>query len=148
MDDPSNRVLWKHDRRVDIYRTVESSRLDRDGGGGLGGDEDVLGALMKEVRSNASVLDNPQTLETLTQETGINIYNFMLKPVEELDVSKSLMALGVDSLVIIEIRNWLRRKVEVETSTLEILNGGTIEILGRIVVQRLKEKYGEVKEEA
>lgn len=146
MDDPSNRVLWKHDRRVDIYRNIESSRIESGEGSGDEG-EGVLTTLMKEVRSNASVLDKPETLETLTHEIGINVYSFMLLPVEELDVSKSMMALGVDSLVVIEIRNWLSRTLEVETSTLEILNGGTIEILGRIVVQRLKEKYGKVNGE-
>ncbi|PGH05504.1 hypothetical protein AJ80_08325 [Polytolypa hystricis UAMH7299] len=142
MDDPTNRTLWKHDRRVDIYRNIEASRIESGDGGRMGGEEDVLTALMKEVRSNPSTLGKAETLETLTHEVGINIYSFMLLPVEDLDVSKSMMALGVDSLVVIEIRNWLRRKLEVETSTLEILNGGTIEILGKIVAQRLKEKYG------
>ncbi|PGH14046.1 hypothetical protein AJ79_03316 [Helicocarpus griseus UAMH5409] len=141
MDDPGNRVLWRHDRRVDIYRSLESSRLECSNETGSGENEDPLAVLMKDVRSDPSVLDKPQTLDMLTNEIGLNVYRFMLLPVEELDVSKTMMALGVDSLVIIEIRNWLRQKLEVETSTLEILNGGTVEILGQITVQRLKEKY-------
>ncbi|KAK2761767.1 putative secondary metabolism biosynthetic enzyme [Arachnomyces sp. PD_36] len=147
MDDPSNRVLWKHDRRVDIYRNIEASRIESGEGQGMGGEEGVLTTLMKEVRASPSVLSKQETLETLTHEIGINVYSFMLLPPEDLDITKSMMALGVDSLVTIEIRNWLSRTLEVETSTLEILNGGTIEVLGRIAVQRLREKYEKVNGE-
>ncbi|KAL4814823.1 hypothetical protein BDW67DRAFT_192033 [Aspergillus spinulosporus] len=142
MDDPSNRVLWKHDRRVDIYRNIEAARLQDGTDGRDGGEEDKLTAFMTELRSSPSVLDRADTLAFLKHEIGIKIYEFMLQPVEDLDVTKALVTLGVDSLVIVEIRNWLRRKLEVETSTLEILNGGTIESLGQICFHRLRGKYG------
>ncbi|KAL2828561.1 hypothetical protein BJY01DRAFT_261540 [Aspergillus pseudoustus] len=149
MDDPSNRVLWKHDRRVDIYRNIEATLLaNTNGGSGNNEDgEDKLASLMMTVRSDPSILTLPDTLSLVTREIGIKIYEFMLKPIDELDVSKALVTLGVDSLVIVEIRNWLRRRLEVETSTLEILNGGTIEMLGRVCVERLTAKYGGVKGE-
>ncbi|KAL5043621.1 hypothetical protein BDW71DRAFT_216220 [Aspergillus fruticulosus] len=142
MDDPSNRVLWKHDRRVDIYRNIEAARLLDGTDSRNGGEEDKLAAFMTELKSSPSVLDRADALAFLTHEIGVKIYEFMLQPVDELDVSKALVTLGVDSLVIVEIRNWLRRKLEVEASTLEILNGGTIETLGQICVHRLREKYG------
>ncbi|KAL4738753.1 hypothetical protein BDV11DRAFT_215729 [Aspergillus similis] len=142
MDDPSNRVLWKHDRRVDIYRNIEAARLQDGTDGKEGSEEDKLAAFMTELRSSPSVLDRADTLAILTHEIGVKIYEFMLQPVEELDVTKALVTLGVDSLVIVEIRNWLRRKLEVETSTLEILNGATIETLGQICIHRLRGKYG------
>ncbi|KAL4863050.1 hypothetical protein BDV12DRAFT_189962 [Aspergillus spectabilis] len=142
MDDPSNRVLWKHDRRANIYRNIEAARLRQSTNAGNGGDEDKLAAFMVEVQSSPSLLYHVETLAFLTHEIGISIYNLMLQPLDELDVSKSLVTLGVDSLVIVEIRNWLRQRLQVEASTLEILNGGTIEMLGQITVERLKEKYG------
>lgn len=51
---------------------------------------------------------------------------------------------GVDSLVTIELRNWLRRRIGIEVTTLEILStsGGTIASLGQISVERLKSKFG------
>lgn len=142
MDDPSNRVLWKHDRRADIYRNIESAQLENYGTDrGDRGNEDKIAAFIAQVQTNTSVLDQPETVVFLTHEIGVNICNLMLQPVEELDVSKALVTLGVDSLVIVEIRNWLRQRLQVEASTLEILNGGTIETLGQIAVERLKEKY-------
>lgn len=51
--------------------------------------------------------------------------------------------IGVDSLVTIELRNWLRRRLGIEVTTLEILSssGGTIESLGCIAVERLKSRF-------
>lgn len=51
---------------------------------------------------------------------------------------------GVDSLVTIELRNWLRRRLGIEVTTLEILSssGGTIASLGQIAVERLKMRFG------
>jgi aryl carrier-like protein len=144
MTDPSNRVLWKHDRRVDIYRNIQATLLANTANtSGTEPTEDKLAAFMTSVRSDASILSHPETLPLVTSEIGIKIYEFMLKPIDELDVSKALVTLGVDSLVIVEIRNWIRRRLEVETSTLEILNGGTIEMLGRVCVERLRGKYGD-----
>ncbi|KAL4937763.1 hypothetical protein BDV06DRAFT_226665 [Aspergillus oleicola] len=143
MSDASNRVLWKHDRRADIYRNTEAARL-KSNSGSSAGIEDKLANFMSAVRSRStpSVLDDPDTLPFVTHEIGVHIYELMLRPVDELDVSKALTTLGVDSLVIVEIRNWLRRRLEVEASTLEILNGGTIEMLGRVAVERLRKVYG------
>ncbi|KAJ0422729.1 hypothetical protein BJY00DRAFT_322312 [Aspergillus carlsbadensis] len=147
MDDPSNRVLWKHDRRVDIYRNIQATLLANTANTpGTEGTEDKLTTFMTTVRSDASILSHPETLPLVTREIGIKIYEFMLKPLDELDASKALVTLGVDSLVIVEIRNWIRRRLEVETSTLEILNGGTAEMLGRVCVERLRGKYGDVNE--
>jgi NADP-dependent 3-hydroxy acid dehydrogenase YdfG len=144
MTDPSNRVLWKHDRRVDIYRNIQATQLANTANtSGTENTEDKLATFMTSVRSDASILSHPETLPLVTREIGIKIYEFMLKPIDELDVSKALVTLGVDSLVIVEIRNWIRRRLEVETSTLEILNGGTIEMLGRVCVERLRGKYGD-----
>ncbi|KAL4956616.1 hypothetical protein BDW69DRAFT_181394 [Aspergillus filifer] len=143
MDDPSNRVLWKHDRRADIYRNIEAARLLKNTGSSTG-TEDSLATFMSAVRSRSTpaLLDDQKTLHFVTHEIGVHIYELMLRPVEELDVSKALVTLGVDSLVIVEIRNWLRHRLEVEASTLEILNGGTIEMLGKVTVDRLRKLYG------
>lgn len=56
----------------------------------------------------------------------------------------TILPTGVDSLVTIELRGWLRRRLGIEVTTLEILstNGGTIASLGQIAVERLKSKFG------
>jgi hypothetical protein len=137
MSDPSNRVIWKRDRRVDILRNSESNAVTATDSS----TSDTLATFLKQIEVSPSLLKESESLETLTNEIGVCIYKFMLQPIEEMDVRKSLMALGVDSLVTIEVRNWLRRRMAIEISTLEILNGGTIESLGAIAVERLKERF-------
>lgn len=175
MTDSGNRVLWRRDRRADIYRNIEAARLAAQGGAGNArgaeGDgathrPDRVAALMGEVRAStepAAFLASTSTQRTLTREVGRFIYECMLKTVrndddagdepregsaeerneegEEMELQRALMTLGVDSLVTIEVRSWLRRQLGVEVSTLEMLNGGTIEGLGALVVERLKVKF-------
>lgn len=50
----------------------------------------------------------------------------MMKPVEELDVRAGLATLGIDSLVAIEVRNWLRLRFTIEVSVLEIMRSDSI----------------------
>lgn len=159
MTDPTNRVLWKRDRRVGIMRNIEAARTSLNDGGaasvvasGTGGRGDRIGPLMAALRASSSpgaLLEEPDTLRTLTLEIGRFIYECMFKPVgeegegegEEIELQRSLMTLGVDSLVTIEVRNWLRRRLGIEVSTLEMLNGGTIENLGVLVKDRIQGKF-------
>ncbi|KAL4995196.1 hypothetical protein BDV10DRAFT_188312 [Aspergillus recurvatus] len=98
IDDLSNRVLWKHGRRVGIYRNIESARL-QDGADSMNGarGEDKLAAFMTELRSSPSVVDQTDTLALLTHEIGVKIYEFMLQRVAKLDVSKALVTSGGSS---------------------------------------------------
>jgi aryl carrier-like protein len=59
--------------------------------------------------------------------------DLMLKPLEDLDVNLGVAALGVDSLVAIELKNWLRRKLVLEVSVIEIMNAPSLLALARLV---------------
>lgn len=151
MTDPTNRVLWKRDRRADIYRNIEAARLNIQSQSGSGtsstaGKADILADLLAKLNSSTdfrALLDAQETLDTLSESIGRFIYESMLKDVgeeEEMELSRSLIALGVDSLVTIEVRNWLRRRLAVEVSTLEMLNGRTVLGLAELVRDRLRER--------
>jgi hypothetical protein len=137
MSDPSNRTIWKRDKRVDILRNLDTTST----AAADSSSTDNLATFLRQVEVEPAVLETSESLDTLTTEIGVCIYKFMLQPVEELDIKKSLNSLGVDSLVTIEVRNWLRRRMAIEVSTLEILSGGTIENLGIIAMERLKERF-------
>lgn len=149
MTDATNRVLFKRDRKADIYRNIQAARMNSSMAGGTKtGSGDEVAGLMASLRDAAdaeSVLIRPETLKLLRREIGAFIYESMLQSVEEeeMEFSRSLMSLGVDSLVTIEVRSWIRRKLDVEVSTLEMLNGGTIENLGELVLERMKGRYSE-----
>ena len=134
--DATNRSVWKRDIRMSMYRNLEtvtdfSSR----------GANEVLQQLLVEVAANPTTLDGQSSIDLLTREIGIQLYSFMIRSVDELDVKQSLSALGVDSLVAIEIRNWWRRSLGLEISVFEILNSSSIEELGRAAAKGLQNKY-------
>ncbi|KAK5996429.1 Highly reducing polyketide synthase gloL [Cladobotryum mycophilum] len=137
LSDPSNRVTWKRDIRMGLYRhleTVEETRVDSNDG--------RLRSLLNSSASEPDMLNDPANVELITMEIGRTICGFMLLPEEDLDITQSLTSMGIDSLVAIEIRNWYRRTFGVDISVLEIMNAGTVERLGKHAVGSLKEKCG------
>lgn len=139
LSDPTNRAIWKHDRRMSLYHNTSSTSTTS----GVSGN-DGLKEFFDSITIDASVLDVQSSVEFLSRLIGTRIYIFMMRPIEELETSQTLSGLGVDSLVTIEIRNWWRRSLGVEVSTLEILGAGTINGLAGLAIEGLKRKIGGV----
>ncbi|KAI0904706.1 putative polyketide synthase [Ustulina deusta] len=59
-------------------------------------------------------------------------------PQETFDVSQPLHAYGVDSLIALEIRNWLLKSVKVDVAVFEILGGATSISLGLVVAEKIR----------
>ncbi|KAJ0417858.1 polyketide synthase 2 [Aspergillus carlsbadensis] len=56
---------------------------------------------------------------------------------EDVEPGKSLMAYGVDSLSAVELRNWIRAKMRVEVTTLDVVNASSLVELGNKVVSKM-----------
>jgi hypothetical protein len=140
LEDPMNRIPWKHDKRMSIYHNESSGPVEI-----VSSSNDGLRAFMNSIESSPGSLDSTDSFNFLSKLIGTQIYLFMMHPIEDLDISQTLSALGVDSLVTLEIRNWWKRSLGLETSTLEILGVGTIEGLAKLAVEGLKKKFGTAK---
>nr|ALQ32752.1 putative polyketide synthase [Fusarium anthophilum] len=139
LSDPANRVIWKKDSRAALYHNQE---ISTDAGAGDDQSLNAIRLLVASCEEDPAILEDPATVELVTHEIGKRVCMFMLRPVEEMDPTASLTSLGVDSLVTIEIRNWIKRTFGgVEVSTLEILNSGTIEGLARLTLDGLKTRF-------
>lgn len=149
LSDPKNRALYKGELRVCLYNNIAPVVTDESDDSNAGRD-DGLRALLSQAEADPSILEDPETLRRVSWEIGRTLFSFLLLPEENLDISLTLTAIGIDSLVSIEIRNWWRKILGLEITVLEITNAGTIEGLGKLAVASLKEKYhvqGEVEEE-
>jgi hypothetical protein len=136
LSDPTNRAVWRHDRRMSLYHNGSSTSSTTSTSS-----NDGLKSFLDIISSDPSIVNSDSSLEFLSKLIGTQIYIFMMHPIEELDISKSLAGLGVDSLVTIEIRNWWRRSLGLEASTLEILGAGTIGGLAGLAVEGLKKRF-------
>ncbi|KAH8596055.1 putative polyketide synthase [Bisporella sp. PMI_857] len=128
--------MWKRDARLAIYRNIQkvSTVVSTRSGNQL---KQFLSSMAKE----PSKLDQKSSADIITKELGNCISNFLMKGDEAIDLSLSLSAAGVDSLVVIEIRNWWKQNLGTNVSVLELLGGGSVEQLGTMAAQRLKAKY-------
>ncbi|KAL8720960.1 MAG: hypothetical protein Q9181_007808 [Wetmoreana brouardii] len=136
LSDPNNRAIWKRDVRMSLYRNME------------GETQSISGALNEDLKHflaavarQPSMLNEQSNLDFLTRQIATRLYSLMLQSEDEVDVRQSLSALGVDSLVAIEIRNWWRQNLGLEITVLEIMNSGSIEQLGKNAADRLQRKY-------
>jgi aryl carrier-like protein len=137
LSDPTNRALYKGDIRVSLYNNIAPAEQ----GGGGGRDENIR-ELLTQVEMDPQLLYQPDTLKRVSLEVGRTLFNFLLLPEEDLDVTLTLSSIGIDSLVSIEIRNWWRKMLGLDITVLQIMNAGTIEGLGKLAITSLKKKYG------
>ncbi len=140
--DLSNWWAIKTDARMGIYHNLESSNTTDTTTA-----VNQIQSYISSIRANKSILGSPEFQDLIIREVGTQIYTFMMRPVEDMEPSQLLTFLGVDSIVTIEIRNWLNRSLDgLEASTMEILNAGTIQGLGILVLEKLKAKFGIVRD--
>ncbi|KAK7214382.1 hypothetical protein V2G26_002385 [Clonostachys chloroleuca] len=66
----------------------------------------------------------------------IRIARALAIPAEEVESSKQLSDYGVDSLMAVELRNWIGRDFQTNVAVFEIMSGTTIQGLGQLVAER------------
>ncbi|KAH6869068.1 KR domain-containing protein [Thelonectria olida] len=143
LSDPSNRSLWKDDRRMAVYHNSHGENASSTGG--QKGASTALTEFIASAMSEPSVLDSPDAQKFVAQQIALQLMRLLLKPVEdeEIDVTRSLQDMGLDSLVAIEMKTWWKGTFGVDISVLEMLSMGNVLALGEKAVKGLKERFGD-----
>lgn len=135
LDDPHNHTNWRRDRRMAMYHNIKNT---------TGEDPAAKSNELKKFLSRAA--DDPDMLSTkdsadyLALEIGQRIFDFMLKPNEDVDISLTLVQIGLDSLMAIELRRWWKQAFGLQISVLEIMASGTLEELGKVAAEGVRGK--------
>lgn len=139
MDAPSNRTIWRKDPRMLVYRNLE---VQSGPVSSSTGSDQVLTQFLREIGSNMTMLKAPETVELLAGEIGRTLFGFLMRAeTEVVDLDAPLASVGIDSLISIELRNWIRRKIGVEVTVLEIVRADSVRDLGVLAQKKLVEKY-------
>jgi acyl carrier protein len=133
LSDPATRVRWRRDRRMSIYHNDNYSDVQSESRA----DYAELRALFKNASEDATILTDSQSVQTLTRAIGLKICDLMLLAPEDLDTSASLADIGVDSLIVMEIRSWWKSTFRFAVSTLEFLSCTSINEVGQLAANGL-----------
>jgi NAD(P)-dependent dehydrogenase (short-subunit alcohol dehydrogenase family)/acyl carrier protein len=129
---PQNRVTWRRDMRMTIYYNLDRS-------------EEVSTSNSSEKTSLKSLLAAENLTEdgkttTIARAIGSAVANFLIKDEDSIPLDKPLESLGMDSLVAMEVRNWIRQQVGVEMSTITIVQSPSLLQLGDEVRQVIADR--------
>ncbi|OJZ83788.1 hypothetical protein ASPFODRAFT_73203 [Aspergillus luchuensis CBS 106.47] len=94
--------------------------------------------------SDPSVLHESTASEFVGKEISKWVFDLLMKSVDddsEIDLSRSLFDVGLDSLAAVEMRSWLKASIGVDVSVLEIMAFPSLAAMGEHVVQALIKKF-------
>ncbi|KAF7589013.1 hypothetical protein BBP40_004840 [Aspergillus hancockii] len=95
------------------------------------------------------IAQGPSIMERLASQTGLDaifdvafeavrskIASIMMIPEEDIAAEKSIMDLGLDSLVAVEFRNWITKQFDVSLSVVDITSSATVQQLVWVIIER------------
>lgn len=135
--DPENAFPWRADPRVSVFRINQGSSTEDSGQG-----SQSLRSFLLALSTQPKRLDDSATGDFLAEKIAERVSAFLMVKSDAINNSQTLISMGADSLVAIEIRNWWKQTFGVEVSALELADpSNTMEALGRLAVHRLREKH-------
>lgn len=121
--------LWLHDnrfaymRKVDVAPPLPSSSTDS-----------TSAVSIKAALSSCTSL--AEARGTVVSALCSKLAKSLMMPVEDIDTSRPVNAYGVDSLVAVDVRNWIFREMRASVSIFEIMSAMPIVGLGEVVARK------------
>lgn len=136
---PSNRVVWKKDARAAVYhnmhRVAETSAK-------AALEQNSIAGLLAAVADRPQVLEQEGTTAIIAKAVAQALASFLIKDEDTIHVEHSPEAVGVDSLVAMELRNWIRQQFGVEVGVMAIVQSPSLLGLGAAICAALMEQHG------
>jgi len=139
---PTNRVAWKRDIRMGIYHNINGETENHASSSAEG---DGLKALLATAESRSEILtenDGAAATEVIAKALALALGNILVKDGDAMSLRLPLDALGVDSLVAMEVRNWIRKQVTVDVSVFIIVQSSSLLALADDIRKAVLVKVG------
>jgi len=79
-----------------------------------------------------------EAITVATQGLVVKFSSVLIVPAEGIAANKPVVALGLDSLIAVEVRSWITREMEAAMTTMELMTAGSIGVVAEMVVARSK----------
>ena len=140
LSSPSNRAVWRKDRRMAAYHNAVSGSTN------TAASNETLKTYLTNAKADPSILKTAEASNLFAIEIGKKLFDLLLKPHEDLNTAWTLVDLGLDSLVALELRAWWKQVFSFDISVLEMLGMGSLDALGQHVAESLLRIATEQKE--
>jgi NAD(P)-dependent dehydrogenase (short-subunit alcohol dehydrogenase family) len=124
---------FSHFRRMALFASSSSSN-----------DESGAAATVRDLLMTAT--SSPEAVEVIIDAVLRKIGSLLMVPAEDLSAARAMADYGMDSLVAVEMRNWITRDLEVTVPILELLGSGSIKDLCHNIARQSKLVPKEVEE--
>ncbi|KAF6792038.1 Lovastatin nonaketide synthase 2 [Colletotrichum sojae] len=118
LSDPTNRVNWRKDIRFAVshhfHRSAEASGAGSEEGG------DDAATFVELARSDPEALKDPATVTRMAHYIMGALSSLLLRPIEDFSVRENLTSIGLDSIISIELTDWIHQRFHIGLSSMEI----------------------------
>lgn len=120
--DAASGVVWKNDVRMGIYHNIMmfGKGSTNNSASGIAKHSTIKAKLASEQLS-----ENEKQMAIAKAVAGA-LADFLIKDVQSIALDRPLESLGLDSLVAMELRNWIRQQTGVELSTILIVQSPSL----------------------
>ncbi|EED13058.1 polyketide synthase, putative [Talaromyces stipitatus ATCC 10500] len=137
---PNNRVVWKNDIRMGIYHNINCAE---DSSTKAMAEKDDIANLLSTASTSPSVLDEESATEIIAKTIAASLAKFLIKDESSIQLQLSPEKNGIDSLVAMELRNWIRQKFSIETSVMVIIQSSSLNSLADAIRQELVQRFSQ-----
>ncbi|KAI6513695.1 Type I Iterative PKS [Pyricularia oryzae] len=111
---------WIRDGRFAALRNVGAAGAAAGSGGGIS---------LREELARCGPGDDEAAVDLITRALVQRLAKLMMMPEADIDAGRPLSAYGVDSLVAVEVRNWVSKEVVVEVSVFDLMANVPMRVL-------------------
>lgn len=135
-----SRVVWKKDIRMSAYHNISGAD---DSSSKAETEQDSVSTLLSAAANSPSILEEEETTVIIAQAIASSLANFLIRDVDSIKSDLSPEKNGVDSLVAMELRNWIRQKFNVESSVMIIVQSPSLNGLAEHIRLGLVERFAQ-----
>lgn len=131
---PSADYFWIHDAKFVELKTRAAAELAE-------ATDPTVAALLKPLSQQLEgAASREEAVQRLCVALVTKMSTTLMIPEEDMDPSQPMTTYGLDSLVAIEMRNWITREAEANLQVLELLTSASLSALARTIVKKSKLK--------
>lgn len=134
LSDPSNRVNWKRDVRFAQSHYFHKSKA---AAAGEAKESDEAETFISLARSDPTTLRDSATVTTLARFISATLSHLMLRPVEDFPLTENLTSIGLDSIISIELVDWIHNHFHIGMTSMEVTQCTSLMHLSEKIIEEL-----------